>query len=32
MKKVGTALCPAVYEALQTYLSRYGYVPEKLAA
>jgi HD-GYP domain-containing protein (c-di-GMP phosphodiesterase class II) len=31
-RKLGTALCPAVYEALQASLSQGGYVPQKLAA
>lgn len=31
-RKVGTAICPAVHEALQVYVSRGGFVPDKLAA
>jgi HD-GYP domain-containing protein (c-di-GMP phosphodiesterase class II) len=31
-KKVGAAICPAVYEALQAYVSRGGYIPQKVAA
>ena len=32
LKKVGHALCPAVHEALQSYLAHGGYAPAKLAA
>ena len=31
-KKVGTGICPAVYEALKVYLAEGGYTPMSMAA